>query len=68
MAAKKKKVDEWDLDDLGIDADEVGQDAAYTKVNATAPRPPKEAGRIVVDEDGSGAAALVDFLSAGKYL
>lgn len=68
MAAKKKKVDEWDLDDLDIDADEVGLDAAHTKVTSTAPRPPKEAGRIVVDDNGSGAAALVDFLSAGKYL
>lgn len=68
MAAKKKKVQEWDLDDLGIDADEVGLDAAATRVTATTPRPPKEAGRIVVDDNGSGAAALVDFLSAGKYL
>lgn len=68
MAAKKKKVDEWDLDDLGIESDEVGLGAARTRVVATAPRPPKEAGRIVSDEDGSGAAEFVEFLSAGKYL
>lgn len=68
MAAKKKKVDEWDLDDLGIEADEVGLDAAYTKVTGNAPRPPKQAGQIVTDEDGSGAAALVDFLAAGKFV
>lgn len=68
MAAKKKKVEEWDLDDLDIDADEVGIEAAYTKVTGTQERPPKEAGRVVTDEDGSGAAAFVDFLSAGKYV
>ncbi|MDO5683588.1 MAG: electron transfer flavoprotein subunit beta/FixA family protein [Propionibacteriaceae bacterium] len=68
MAAKKKKVDEWDLDDLGIDADEVGLGAAATKVTSTTERPPKAAGRIVTDADGSGAAELVEFLSAGKYL
>lgn len=68
MAAKKKKVDEWDLDDLGIDADSVGLAAAYTKVIETSSRPPKQAGRIVADDDGSGAAALVDFLAAGKFI
>lgn len=68
MAAKKKKVDEWDLDDLEIDAGEVGLAAAYTKVTDTTPRPPKEAGRVVTDEDGSGASALVEFLSAGRYV
>ena len=68
MAAKKKKVDEWDLDDLDIDADEVGLAAAATKVAETTPRPPKAAGRVVPDSDGSGAAELVEFLSAGKYL
>lgn len=66
MAAKKKKVDEWDLDDLGLE--EAGHDASYTQVTETAARPPKQAGTMVTDEDGSGAAALVDFLSAGKYL
>lgn len=68
LAAKKKKVEEWELADLGIDAASVGLDAAWTKVVQTQPRPPKEAGKIVTDDAGSGAAALVDFLAAGKYL
>lgn len=68
MAAKKKKVDEWDLDDLGIAADSVGLAAACTKVLQTSARPAKQAGRIVTDDDGTGAAALVDFLAAGKYI
>jgi electron transfer flavoprotein beta subunit len=68
LAAKKKPVEELSLADLGIDTAEVGLDAAWTKVQQTTPRPPKEAGRVVTDEDGSGAAALVDFLAAGKYI
>ena len=66
MAAKKKKVDEWDLDDL--DLEDAGMEVSYTQVTETNERPPKEAGRVVTDEDGSGAAELVEFLSAGKYL
>jgi electron transfer flavoprotein beta subunit len=67
LAAKKKPVEEWELDELDVDAP-VGLDRAWTKVLDTAPKPPKEAGRQVVDEDGSGAAALTDFLLAGKYI
>lgn len=68
MAAKKKPVDEWDLSDLELDAALVGAGAARTRVTATNPRPPKQAGQVVTDEGGSGAAALVDFLAAGKHL
>ena len=68
LAAKKKPVESWTLDDLGVDAGSVGLDAAWTKVVQTTPRPPKEAGKVVPDEDGAGSAALVDFLVAGKYI
>jgi electron transfer flavoprotein beta subunit len=43
-------------------------DAALTKVLQTTPRPPREAGRVIADEGGSGATALTDFLSTGKYI
>jgi electron transfer flavoprotein beta subunit len=68
LAAKKKPVESWTLADLGIDRTTVGLDAASSKVLQTTPRPPKEAGRVVVDEDGAGSAALVEFLTAGKYI
>jgi electron transfer flavoprotein beta subunit len=68
LAAKKKPVESWTLADLGIDRTTVGLDAAWSKVLQTTPRPPKEAGRVVVDEDGAGSAALVEFLTAGKYI
>jgi electron transfer flavoprotein beta subunit len=68
LAAKKKPVDTWTLDDLGVEPSSVGLAAAWTKVLESTPRPPKEAGKIVVDEDGAGASALVDFLASGKYI
>lgn len=68
MAAKKKKVDEWELADLDLAADAVGAGAALSTVASSSERPPKGQGQRVEDSDGSGAAALVDFLSAGKYL
>jgi electron transfer flavoprotein beta subunit len=68
LAAKKKPVESWTLADLDIDAAAAGLDAAWSKVLQTAPRPPKEPGRVVLDEDGAGSAALVEFLAAGKYI
>ncbi|MBA3530168.1 MAG: electron transfer flavoprotein subunit beta/FixA family protein [Propionibacteriaceae bacterium] len=68
LSAKKKPVETWTLSELGIDPSGVGLAAAWTKVLQTTPRPPKEAGRVVPDSDGAGAHALVDFLSAGKYI
>ena len=68
MAAKKKPIETWSLSDLGVDAGQVGLDAASTKVENTEERPPRTAGEIVTDEDGSGAKALVDFLASKKFI
>ncbi len=68
LAAKKKPVQAWSLTDLGIDAGTVGLAAAWTTVLDTTPRPPKQAGKVVPDDHGSGADALVEFLAAGKYI
>jgi electron transfer flavoprotein beta subunit len=68
LAAKKKPVQTWSLDDLGVDPAGVGLVAAWSKVLDATPRPPKEPGRVVPDADGSGSAALVEFLAAGKYI
>jgi electron transfer flavoprotein beta subunit len=68
LAAKKKPVESWTLADLGVDAGSVGLAAAWSRVVQADPRPPKEAGRVVPDDEGAGAAALVDFLAAGKYI
>jgi electron transfer flavoprotein beta subunit len=68
LAAKKKPVETWSLADLGVDPAGVGLTAAWTTVLDAQPRPPKQAGQVVTDEDGSGSAALVEFLTAGKYV
>ncbi len=68
MAAKKKPLETLTLADLGIDAGEVGLAGAWTAVEETTARPPRTAGEIVKDEDGSGATALVDFLASKKFI
>jgi electron transfer flavoprotein beta subunit len=68
MAAKKKPVQTWSLADLGIPADQVGLSAAWSAVDAVTLRPPRQAGRRVIDQDGSGAAELVDFLVGAKLV
>jgi electron transfer flavoprotein beta subunit len=67
MAAKKKPVEEWALADLGVDASQVGLDAAWTKVESFTKRPPREQGQIVTD-DGDGGTKLAEFLSAQKFV
>ncbi|ADB33939.1 Electron transfer flavoprotein alpha/beta- subunit [Kribbella flavida DSM 17836] len=68
MAAKKKPVETWSLADLEISPDQVGTAAAWTEVTEVTARPPRSAGTIVTDEDGSGATQLVEFLSTSKFL
>jgi len=68
LAAKKKPVETWALADLGIGTSSVGLDSAWSKVLRTTPRPPKEPGRIIVDEDGAGSGAFIEFLTIGKYI
>jgi electron transfer flavoprotein beta subunit len=68
MAAKKKPLETLSLSDLGIDAGDVGLSVAWTEVEETTARPPREAGEIVKDEEGSGAKALADFLAAKKFI
>src|SRR5512141_405323 len=68
MAAKKKPLETWSLSDLGIASELVGLSAAWSTVEGTEARPPRTAGEVVTDEDGSGAAALVGFLASKKFI
>ena len=67
MAAKKKKITQWSLDDLGVDADQVGLDHAWTRVDATDRRAPRTVGDVVID-DGAGGFKLVEFLTTHKFV
>jgi electron transfer flavoprotein beta subunit len=68
MAAKKKPVETLTLADLGVDVSQVGAAASWTAVETIEPRPPRSAGTVVTDDDGSGADALVEFLAAQKFI
>jgi electron transfer flavoprotein beta subunit len=68
MAAKKKPVETMTLAELGVDPGQVGAGAAWTQVETIVPRPPRSAGTVVADDDGSGADALVEFLAAQKFI
>ncbi|GMA88697.1 hypothetical protein GCM10025868_39470 [Angustibacter aerolatus] len=67
MAAKKKPVETWSLADLGVDAADVGLDAAWTRVEQITPRPPREQGQVVTD-DGEGGARLAEYLVTHKFV
>ncbi|MFI5524516.1 electron transfer flavoprotein subunit beta/FixA family protein [Streptomyces platensis] len=67
MAAKKKPVESLDLEDLEIEADEVGLEGAWTKVEDAAERPARTAGTIVKDE-GEGGKQLAEFLAGQKFI
>ena len=68
MAAKKKPLETWGLGDLGLESGQVGLSSAWTVVQGTEARPPRTAGEIVTDEDGSGALALAEFLASKKFI
>ncbi|MDO9457400.1 electron transfer flavoprotein subunit beta/FixA family protein [Nocardioides sp.] len=68
MAAKKKPLETYSLSDIGVDAGEVGLSVAWSSVEDTTERPPRTAGEIVKDEDGSGATALTEFLVSKKFI
>lgn len=67
MAAKKKPVQEYDLDDLGIEADEVGLGGAWTAVETITARPARTAGTVVKDE-GEGGKQLAAYLAEQKFI
>ncbi|WP_211122479.1 electron transfer flavoprotein subunit beta/FixA family protein [Streptomyces yatensis] len=67
MAAKKKPVESWDLEDLEIESDEVGLEGAWTAVDGATERPARTAGTIVKDE-GEGGKQLAVFLAERKFI
>lgn len=61
MAAKKKRLEQLDLGELGIEADR--EDTARSIMLSIAEKPPKQAGIVIVDEGDAGeqlATFLID--------
>jgi electron transfer flavoprotein beta subunit len=67
LAAKKKPLTTLTLADLGITPEQVGLAGAASAVRSAAPKPPRQAGVVVVDE-GDAATQIADFLVAQKLL
>jgi len=67
MGAKKKPLDIKDVAALGIEPARVGAAGALTRVVAASSPPPRKAGAKFEDE-GTGAARIVDFLVAEKLI
>jgi electron transfer flavoprotein beta subunit len=67
MQAKSKPVTVLSLADLGVSADEVGFAGASTTVVDANKRPARSAGQRVADS-GEGGVALVEFLTAEKFV
>ncbi|NBU30698.1 MAG: electron transfer flavoprotein beta subunit/FixA family protein [Actinobacteria bacterium] len=66
-SAKKKTVDHWGIADLGIDAATVGTGGSATTVTAAVARPARSAG-VIIEDDGTAVAALVDFLAQRRLI
>jgi electron transfer flavoprotein beta subunit len=64
MAAKKKPVDQVSLSDLGLSGDDVG---IKQKVSNQAPAEERKAGEVIQD-DGTAATRIADFLAEAKVI
>ena len=65
--AKKKPITTWSLADLGVDAAQVGLEAASVRTLDVAPTPARAAGTIITD-DGEGGAQLAGFLADRGFI
>jgi electron transfer flavoprotein beta subunit len=67
MTAKKKLIDARDAASLGLDASWLGLSGAKTRVLSASVPPPRAAG-VKVEDDGSGAQRIADFLASAKLV
>lgn len=67
MSAKSKPTETLTLADVGVEPDRAGEAGSRTTVTATAP-PPAKGGRIKIEDDGSAAEQIVDFLAERKLV
>jgi len=67
MGAKSKPTEKLSLADIGVEADRAGEAGSRTTVVAMAPPPPK-GGQVKIEDDGSAAEKIVDYLLERKLL
>jgi electron transfer flavoprotein beta subunit len=61
MAAKKKPIEQLSLSEVGLESSRVGSGGSRTVVYSLIDAPKRQAG-ILVEDDGSGAKCIVEFL------
>ena len=67
MGAKKKPQESLSASDLGVDAAQLGEAGSKTEVLALGD-PPARGDTVKVEDDGSGAQKIVDFLAEKRLL
>jgi electron transfer flavoprotein beta subunit len=67
MGAKSKPQDVVALDDLGVDSADVGEAGSRTTVRSVAP-PPGKSDQVRIDDDGSAAEKIVEYLAARRLI
>ena len=67
MGAKKKPQESLSIADLGLDASQVGSAGSKTEVLALGD-PPARGDTVKIDDDGSGAQKIVDYLAEKRLL
>src|SRR3954454_18071783 len=67
MGAKKKPQETLSLSDLGVDSDEAGEAGSRTEVYALGD-PPARGDTVKIEDDGSAAEKIVEFLHERKAL
>jgi electron transfer flavoprotein beta subunit len=67
MGAKSKPQDVASLADIGVEVDRVGESGSRTTVRAVAPPPPKS-GQVRIEDDGSAAEKIVDYLAEKRLI
>ena len=67
MGAKSKPQETLSLADVGVDASLVGEAGSATTVRSSSPPPPKS-GQVKIEDDGSAAEKIADYLQERKLL
>jgi electron transfer flavoprotein beta subunit len=67
MGAKKKPQESVDAAELGVDSEQLGEAGSKTEVLALG-EPPSRGDTVKIEDDGSGAQKIVDFLAEKRLL
>jgi electron transfer flavoprotein beta subunit len=67
MGAKTKPQETVSLSDLGVEADGVGEAGAKTSVLDLAP-PPSRGDQVKIEDDGSAAQKILDYVNERRLL